>query len=139
MGQLLASADSRVQFARYAIAGAIVGLTYVGLTLLLSGPAGVPILVAIPPSYATAVALHYVLQRVFVFGHVSRFVLSAREQIGRYVVIGLAQYAATSASTGLLPDVLDLDEQVVYVGTVAVLSAVTFLLLRTRVFHGTAH
>ena len=66
----------------------------------------------------------------------SAFALSAREQAGRYVAIGFAQYAATAALTALLPSVLGVSEQVAYVATVVVISALTFLLLRTRVFHG---
>ena len=123
------------QAARYAIAGATVATMYVGATLLLSGPAGAPIQVAIPVAYFTAVSLHFVLQRFFVFASANAFALAVHHQIGRYVVIGASQYVLTAASTALLPPALGLSEQVVYVGTVVVISATTFLFLRTRVFH----
>jgi putative flippase GtrA len=121
---------------RYALAGAAVAITYIGLTLLLSGPGQLPIQAAILVGYVLAVALHFTLQRLFVFRDRSAFALSAREQAGRYVAIGFAQYAATAALTALLPSALGVSEQVAYVATVVVISALTFLLLRTRVFHG---
>lgn len=123
------------QAVRFGVAGATVALTYVGFTLLLSGPGGLPIQAAIPVAYVLAVCLHFVLQRVFVFRHADEFTLSTGEQVRRYVVIGLIQYALTASATALLPGVLDVSEQLVYVGTVAVLSACTFLVLRRRVFH----
>jgi putative flippase GtrA len=132
---VIASPDLHHQAARFLIAGGFVSAVYIGLTLLLSGPLDVPIQIAIPISFVTAVALHYACQRFFVFRHVSQFALSARSQIGRYVVIGSVQYAVTAGSTGVLPGVVGASEQVVYVCTVVVISALTFVLLRTRVFH----
>lgn len=120
---------------RYLVAGAIVGLVYVGLTLLLSGPVGVPIQLAIPVSYATAIVLHFLLQRVFVFAHVATFALSARAQAGRYVAIALVQYPLTALATAVLPGVLGLSQQLVYLATTAVITLATFIVLRTRVFH----
>lgn len=123
------------QAVRYVIAGATVAAVYIGATLLLSGPAGAPIQAAIPVAYVTAVSLHFVLQRFFVFGDAKAFALAVHHQVGRYVAIGAVQYALTAASTALLPPALGLSEQVVYAGTVAAISAMTFIFLRTRVFH----
>ena len=120
---------------RYAVAGATVAGAYIGLTLLLSGPAGLPIQVAIAIAYVLAVMLHFALQRVFVFRGRESFALSGREQAGRYVAIGVVQYTVTALATSLLPSVLGMSEQAVYVGTVVVVSALTFLVLRGRVFH----
>ena len=52
---------------RYAISGSSSTLTYIALTLLLSGPADIPIQIAIPVSYVTALVLNFTLQRRFVF------------------------------------------------------------------------
>ena len=52
---------------RYAISGSSSTLTYIALTLLVSGPLGVPIQIAIPVSYAMALVLNFTLQRHFVF------------------------------------------------------------------------
>jgi putative flippase GtrA len=120
--------------ARYGAAGASVACIYIGLTLGLSGPLGVPIQIAIPVSYITAIVTHFLLQRHFVFRR-GGFALSVRSQAGRYVVLGLSQYVVTAGATALLPGPLGVSEKVVYVGVTIVNSLVGFLLLRTRVFH----
>jgi putative flippase GtrA len=129
------SAETRGQLARYAIAGATVAVVYVGLTLLLSGPAGLPIQAAIPIAYVTAITVHFSLQRWFVFRDAGVFALAMHHQVGRYLAIGLAQYGTTALATAVLPGVLGLPEKLVYVGAVGVISAVSFVFLRTSVFH----
>jgi hypothetical protein len=120
---------------RYGFAAVVVGTTYLGLTLLLSGPAGAPIQVVLPFTLLIAVALHFTLQRWFVFGDRGAFALTAIQQARRYAVLVPLQYAATAASTAVVPHVLGTTEQVAYVGTVLVISGATFLFLRARVFH----
>ena len=88
---------------RYGIAGAIVGLVYLAMPLLMKDDLGWPIEVAIPIAYVIAVTLHFNLQRHFVFRHVEQFALSTHEQIGRYVIIGAIQYPVTALSTAFLP------------------------------------
>jgi putative flippase GtrA len=127
--------SSLLHLLRYAAAGGAVGLLYVGGTLLLSGPVGLPIQAAIPIAYLLAVACHFLLQRLFVFRHDGGFALSVREQIVRYLLIAATQYPATAALTALLPALFGLSEQVAYLITVAVISVTFFFVLRWRVFH----
>ena len=94
-----------------------------------------PIQLAIPVSLVCASALHLLLQRRFVFVDRAMFALSASEQARRYVPIVATQYAVTAGATAVLPRLLDASEQLVYLGAVVVVSAVTFLFLRARVFH----
>jgi putative flippase GtrA len=129
------SPAARAQLIRYVIAGATVATVYIGLTLLLSGPVGLPIQAAIPIAYATAIALHFTLQRWFVFRDAGAFALAMHHQVGRYLALALVQYTTTALATAFLPGVLDLPEQVVYVCAVGVISVVSFILLRTHVFH----
>ena len=126
------------QAARYVIAGLLNTGIYVGLTLLLSGPLGVPIQIAIVTAFLTALCTHFLLQRFFVFRSRGAFHLTAGAQAGRYVVIGAIQYAITAAATAVLPGWLDVPEQAVYVVVVGLISAISFLLLRSRVFHARA-
>lgn len=128
------SARAIVGLLRYLIAGGVVFVVYVTLTLVLSGPVGVAIQVAIPVAYVLAVACHFVLQRRFVFAG-QQFALRLHEQLVRYVAIGAIQYPVTALATAVLPDVLDVSEQVVYVAVTAVISATGFLVLRYGVFH----
>lgn len=127
----------RHQTARFVIAGSTVAATYLGLTLLLSGPGGVAIQIAIPIAYVTSVCLHFALQRWFVFAR-EAFALPMRQQVLRYIPMGGAQYAFTATMTAVLPGVLDLPEQAVYVAAALVASAATFLFLRGSVFHAVA-
>ena len=118
----------------YAIAGSFTTVIYVGLTLLLSGPAGASIHVAIPLAYVTALVLHFNLQRGFVFRD-REFALGTFDQGRRYLATAATQYTLAALSTAILPGVLGVDEQVVYVVTALTLAAITFLVLRTHVFH----
>jgi putative flippase GtrA len=121
--------------ARYGVAAVLVGSVYIGLTLALSGPAGVPIELVIPIALAAAVILHFILQRRFVFVDRGTFALSSAVQARRYVVIVAIQAAGTTVATAILPELLGTTEQVVYIVTVVAISAFTFLFLRSRVFH----
>jgi putative flippase GtrA len=120
---------------RYAAAGGLVAVVYVGGTLLLSGPVGLPIQAAIPIAYVVAVVLHFLLQRTFVFRHDGDFALSVREQIVRYLLIAATQYPATAALTALLPVLFGMSDQVAYLITVALISLTFFFVLRWGVFH----
>jgi putative flippase GtrA len=130
------SAAPHHQVARFVLSGGTVAVVYLGLGLLLSGPAGVPIQVAIPVSYVLSVLLNYTLQRYFVFAHSESFALAPQSQFIRYVQIGAVQYAITAGATAVLPGVLGLSEQVVYVAVALIAAAITFVLLRLIVLHG---
>ena len=123
------------QGARYALAGAAVAGVYVLATLALHHGAGLHFQLALALGLVIAVTTHFVLQRTFVWRHEQAYALSARGQAGRYVVVTLVQYGLTTLSTALLPDALGMATDVVYVATVACLTALTFVLLRSRVFH----
>ncbi len=120
---------------RYGMAGATVGVIYLAVPLVLNGPAGLPIAIAIAIAYVMAVTLHFNLQRHFVFRHVDEFALSARQQVGRYLVIGAIQYPTTALATALLPRALGVSPRLVFVVVTLVMSITFFLLLRGHVFH----
>jgi putative flippase GtrA len=119
---------------RYGISGVVVASLYIGATLLLSGPVGLPIALAIAIAIVLALTTHFILQRHFVFRE-EDFALSAGAQVRRYAVMGAVQWAVASLATSVLPDLLDLSEQVVYVAVTAVTSLVIFVVLRKRIFH----
>jgi putative flippase GtrA len=124
------------QLGRYAIVGLVVATLYISLTLLFSGPVGLPIQVAIPVSYMLAACVHFTLQRHFVFaGHRDTYRLEVRDQARRYVVVNLGQYAITAFGTWALDAAFDLQEQVSYVVSALSVTAFAFVLLRTRIFH----
>lgn len=119
---------------RFAIAGGTVAIVYIGLGLLLSGPAGIPIQMAIPCAYLPSIALHFSLQRWFVFAS-GEFMLSMRTQVWRYIGVAFAQYLLTAGLTYLLPVVFGVSDRVAYVIAVLTAMVLTFLTLRLAVFH----
>jgi putative flippase GtrA len=123
------------QTLRYAIGGSFTTAVYVGMTLSLSGPLNAPIQAAIPIAYATALVLHFLIQRRFVFRREEGFALERHHQLRRYLTTAAIQYTLAALSTAVLPGVLGLHEQIVYVATALTLAAITFLVLRTHVFH----
>jgi putative flippase GtrA len=123
------------QAMRFVLSGSTVAVVYLGLGLLLSGPIGVPIQIAIPVAYVISVLLNYTLQRVFVFADREQFALEARSQFVRYIQLGAVQYGLTALATAVLPGWLGVSEQVVFVAVALIAAAVTFVLLRFVVFH----
>jgi len=126
------------QVLRFAGVGAFIMCLYLGVTAGLSELAGVPFQVAVAVGYFTGVAVHFVLHRIFVFASDDEYALSVGGQLLRFVVLVIGQYAVTAGSVALLPNVLGVDRLYVWLGTVAVVTPVAFVLLRTRLFHPSA-
>jgi len=120
---------------RYGIAGTIAAFVYLSLPVVLNERAGVPIQVAIPFAYVTAVTMHFNLQRHFVFRHVAEFALTRRAQVVRYLIIGAVQYPTTAIATALLPSLLGLSARATFVVVALTMSVSVFLVLRTHIFH----
>jgi putative flippase GtrA len=123
------------QFVRWAMSGAVVTAVNLGGTALLYGIAGLDIQVAIPISFTVGVALHFALQRYVVFQDVRAFALAMHHQVGRYVVIGVTQYAATAATTALLPELFGTPPLLAYFIAMVTFSVTSFFVLRGGVFH----
>lgn len=123
------------QGVRYALAGVVVALVYLLATTLLAVVVGLPFQVALPIGFALALGVHFTLQRLFVWVHEEEFALPFQHQARRYLVVAGAQYGVTATTTALLPGVLGLSTEVVYLITVLLLASANFLLFRTVVFH----
>ncbi|HEY3960341.1 MAG TPA: sugar phosphate nucleotidyltransferase [Solirubrobacteraceae bacterium] len=132
---LRTSSDLRGQGARYALAGSCVATVYLLATTILAVGVGLPFQIALLGGYGVALCLHFTLQRLFVWTHIAGFALPFRRQIGRYLLTSGTQYGLTAASTSLLPAVLRLTPEVVYLGTVPILTAANFIVFRHGVFH----
>ena len=123
------------QGVRYAASGVIVGLVYLITTTVLAEVVGLPFQVALPIGFVTALGVHFTLQRLFVWVHEEDFALPFAHQARRYLVVAGAQYAITATTTSLLPGVLGLPTEVVYLITVLLLATANFMLFRAVVFH----
>jgi putative flippase GtrA len=123
------------QGVRYAVAGVFVALVYLLTTTLLAEVVGLPFQVALSIGFAVALGVHFTLQRLFVWVHEEAFALPFQHQARRYLVVAGAQYGVTATTTALLPKVLGLPTEVVYLITVVLLAGANFVLFRTVVFH----
>jgi putative flippase GtrA len=133
---LLASRTSLLgQGVRFAIAGASVSVVYLGVTTVLSSVVGLPFQIALAIGYCTGLVLHFTLQRLFVWRHEAEFALPVQSQARRYLLIAGLQYAVTAASTSLLPPLLGIPTEVVYLATAAAILVFNFVVFRSRVFH----
>jgi putative flippase GtrA len=120
---------------RYAVAGAFVALVYLLTTTLLAVVVGLPFREALVIGFTLQLAVHYTLQRTFVWVHNEEFALPFKHQARRYLTVAAGQFAVTTASTSLLPPVLGLSTEVVYLMTAGSLTVANFLLFRNVVFH----
>jgi putative flippase GtrA len=122
------------QGVRYGLAGATVAVVYLSTTTVLAEVVGLPFQVALAIGFSVALVVHFTLQRLFVWIHHDEFALPLRHQAGRYLTVAGTQYGLTIASTSLLPAVLGVSAEIVYLVTVAVLASTNFLVFRHGIF-----
>jgi putative flippase GtrA len=122
------------QVIRFGIAGGVVAIVYLTLTTSLHLLIGLPFQVALVIGYATALIIHFSLQRRFVW-RAEAYALSVRSQAARYVPVAAAQYGVTAVATAFLPGALAVSVTVVYVATVVVVTSANFVVFRWAVFH----
>jgi putative flippase GtrA len=121
------------QGVRFALTGTFVALVYLLTTTCLA--LVVPFQIALAGGFCLAICVHFSLQRLFVWGHRDGFALPLHHQAGRYLLVAGTQYGITAASTALLPRVLGLSTEVVYLLTVLIVTSSNFIVFRNGVFH----
>jgi putative flippase GtrA len=122
---------------RFITAGGTVAVVYICMTLVLHA-VGLPIQLAIAIGYSVGVALQFTLQRYYVFANHDAFSLEIHKQLGRYLPMALTQYGLTVLIVAVVPGLLGINKQVVYVITAIGLALVVYLINRYFVFHGAA-
>jgi putative flippase GtrA len=123
------------QGVRFALVGALVAVVYLSSTTILAVVVGIPFQAALAAGSALALAVHFTLQRVFVWAHHEEYALPFHRQIGRYLLLTGTQYGITAASVALLPNVLGISTEIVYLATAILVASTNFLLFRNRIFH----
>jgi putative flippase GtrA len=123
------------QGVRFAISGGTVALVYLTTTTILAEGFGMPFQAALAIGFSVGLVVHFTLQRVFVWTHHEEFALPLHHQVGRYLVVAAMQYGVTAASTSLLPTILGISTEIVYLATVAVVLTINFLVFRHGIFH----
>jgi putative flippase GtrA len=120
---------------RFLLTGVLVGLIYLAVTSLLAVVIGLPFQLALVLGSLVAVSVHFTLQRVFVWVHPDGFALALHRQLGWYLPMAGAQYAANALSTLLLPRLLGIPAEAVFLIVAPLIALGNFLLYRDRIFH----
>ena len=133
----LRSPDSGVlgQGVRFLFAGGIVVVVYVTTTIVLADVVGLHFQVALAIGFAVGLLVQFNLYRVFVWVHHEEFALPVSHQVGRYLTAAGANYGLTAAATAVLPGVLGVPTEAVYLVMVVALPVVNFVVLRHVIFH----
>jgi putative flippase GtrA len=117
------------QGARFLLAGAFITVLYLSVTTGLR-LAGAPWWLAIAVGYFIGASTHFVLHRYFVFRRAEGFQLGLEQQVPRFILFVICQYAVTATAMTLLPDSI-----FVFFGVAAAVTVASFLILRTKLFH----
>ncbi len=120
---------------RYAVTGVVVSIIYIGITTILATITSWPFQVALGIGWCAAIAVHFTMQRFFVWTHKDGFALPFHHQIGRYLVVSVTQFSVTALATAVLPSILGLSAELIYLGVAVLITGANFLIFRHRVFH----
>jgi putative flippase GtrA len=120
---------------RYVIAGVVTAAVGIATVLALTGPAGVQL--AILLSYPLVLMVHFSLQRRFVFARADGdYALDGGAQVRRYLMTVAAQYCYVAVCTALLGSATGLADRLAYLAAALSGTALVFMVMRLRVFHG---
>ena len=123
------------QGSRFIVAGATVMVVYLTTTTVLAELVGLPFQLALAIGYCFGLVVHFTLQRTFVWVHEREFALAMHHQLARYLTFAGIQYGVTAVSTGMLPKALGVPTEIVYLVTVAAVTATNFIVFRNGIFH----
>lgn len=118
---------------RFAVTGALVGGSHLAL-VTVAVLAGVPIQLALALSFIVALAMHFTLNRQWVFVADAGYALHLTRQGLRYLAVAATSYAGTSTAVASLPDVLGVHELVVLFLATAAMACFSFAALNLWVF-----
>ncbi len=123
------------QGVRFALSGIVVSAVYIALTTVLSQVSHLRFQVALVIGWSAAIMVHFTLQRVFVWRHQRQYALAFRHQVARYMAVAVAQLGVSTATTTVLPPLLGVSVEVVYLATAVVITLFNFVVFRNGIFH----
>ncbi len=120
---------------RFVLTGATVALIYLTTATALADVVGIPFQAALVIGFCVGLVVHFTLQRHFVWRHRDAFALPLGRQTRRYLAIAAVQYGVTAASTSILPALIGVPRELVFLLTFAIVTCTNFLLFRNLIFH----
>jgi putative flippase GtrA len=121
------------RIARFLTAGGCVAIVNLGTGTLLLG-LGVEVQLAVAIAYLAGLSTHFTLQRLFVFAGEGEFALTVGQQLRRYAALAAVQYPTTAGLVALM-DAAGLPNLASVVCAALLVMPMTYVLLRTRMFH----
>lgn len=123
------------QGVRFGLAGAVVAAIYLASTSVLAEVFRLDFQVALAVGFVLAIGTHFALQRRYVWVHDQGFAVPLHDQAVRYLIVAGVQYGLTALATSVLPGVLHLATELVYLCAAACLTVANFAIFRVAVFH----
>jgi putative flippase GtrA len=123
----------RARIVKFALTGTLVAIVYLVVTSALSVLAGAPTQLAVIVGYVCSLAVHFTVNRRFVFASSTGYALHLSAQGTRYLTVAFSSYALTALLVALSRRA-DIPELVAALGMPVAFAAVTFLTLRGWVF-----
>jgi len=114
---------------RFVAVGAFITVLYLSVTTVMRTLLDAPWWLAIAVGYVIATSTHFVLHRKVTFAK-DEFQLTTAQQAVRFVAVVVVQYAFTATAMAVLPSSL-----LTFFCVAAIVTVVSFLVLRTRLFH----
>ena len=133
LGGLLHRLPGAVVMSKFVVTGALVGATHLGLvSLMVVG--GVPIQVALALAFVIALAVHFTLNRQWVFSVDAGYALHFSRQGLRYLATAVVSYACTAIAVAVLPGVTGLPELAAFFIAAGAMACFSFVALSVWVF-----
>jgi putative flippase GtrA len=132
---IFASREIAGQGVRFGLAGGLVAVVYLASTSLLAEVFDVDFQLALAIGFVLAIGTHFALQRWFVWVHEHGFAVPLHHQALRYLLVAGVQYGITALATSVLPGLLHVATELVYLCAAACLTAANFVIFRVSVFH----
>jgi putative flippase GtrA len=126
----------RHRVARFAVTGATVAVYSLAVMTVLVVATPLPTQVCLALTYATALFLHFTLNRRWVFASHTGYRLHLSAQGARYLTVALAAYCVTALALATIPGATGAPTLLVYYVVAATLAAFSFLALGRWVFAG---
>jgi putative flippase GtrA len=123
---------------RFVLSGVAVAICHFSVATLLIAGLDVSPQPALVAAYGTALALHFTLNRQFVFADHHGYALRLSSQGARYLISAGCSYAITAVSVAILPSMLGVSPLVVFYCVAGAQAVLTFLVLRFWVFRPAA-
>ena len=131
--RLLSRLPARRVLLKFIATGALVAAVQLGLVTVLV-LLGVPIQLALALTYVVVLALHFTLNRQWVFVTADGYAIRLSGQGARYLLVAATSYVGTALGIAVLPALFGIPELAAFFVISAVMACFSFLMLQLWIF-----